>query len=73
MKMAESSERIENTVGKEEIARYDFFFSKCFKRLVLQTRKNHGLFGKGLTHYHTMLHSRNIAVENIVRKGEIAC
>ena len=35
-----------------------------YKRLVLQTRKNQGLFGKGL---------RNTAAENIVRKGEIAC
>ena len=32
---------MENTVGKGEIARY-------FKRLVLQTRKNQGLFGRGL-------------------------
>ena len=37
------SERVENTVGKGEIARYS-----VFKRLVLQTRKNQGLFGKGL-------------------------
>ena len=33
---------VENTVGKREIARY------VFKRLVLQTRKNQGLFGKEL-------------------------
>ena len=32
------SNRVENTVGKGEI----------FKRLLLQTRKNKGLFGKGL-------------------------
>ena len=32
---------VENTVGKGEIA--------CDERLVLQTRKNQGLFGKGLT------------------------
>ena len=42
----------ENTVGKGEIAHYKQFprfptvFSKL--RLVLQTRKNQGLFGKGL-------------------------
>ena len=43
----------------------NFSFSHCvFKRLVLQTRKNQGLFGKGL---------RCIAVENFARKGEIAC
>ena len=41
---------MENTVGKEEIARYEqFFFShSVFKRLILQTHKNQGLFGKGL-------------------------
>ena len=33
---------LENTVGKGEIAHY--------KRLLLQTRKNQGLFGKGLKH-----------------------
>ena len=50
--MAESSlKRVENTVGKGEIARYEQFllFPQYFyKRLVQQTRKNHGLFGKGL-------------------------
>ena len=42
--------RIENTVGKGEIARYYHFllFPYVFKRLVQQTRKNQGLFGKGL-------------------------
>ena len=41
---------LENTVGKGEIARYEqFSFSlSVFKRLTLQTRKNQGLFGKGL-------------------------
>ena len=44
-------ERVENTVGNGEIARYKQFllFQQCFKRLVLQTRKNQGLFGEGLT------------------------
>ena len=44
------SKRVENTVGKGEIARYEQFllFPQCFQRLVLQTRKNQGLFGKGL-------------------------
>ena len=43
------SKWVENTVGEAEIARYDnFSFShSVFKRLVFQTRKNHGLFGKG--------------------------
>ena len=44
-------QRIENTVGKGEIARYEQFllFPRCFLRLVLQTRKYQGLFRKGLT------------------------
>ena len=42
--------RVENTVGKGEIARYEQIspFPSVFKRLSLQTRKNQGLFGKGL-------------------------
>ena len=52
--------------------------SRLIKRSVLQTCKNQGLFGKRLTHYHTIpnfdaLKTDYIAVENIVRKGEIAC
>ena len=40
------SKWVENTVGKGEI---DFSFShRVLKGLVLQTRKNQGLFGKGL-------------------------
>ena len=42
---------VENTVGKGENAGYRTFFSfsHCvFKRLIQQTRKNQGLFGKGL-------------------------
>ena len=45
------SKWVENSVGKREIARYEQFllFPQCFKkRLLLQTRKNQGLFGKGL-------------------------
>ena len=43
--------QIENTVGKGEIARYKQFllFHSVLKRLVLQTRKNQGFFGKGFT------------------------
>ena len=47
MKMAEKLyKRVENILGKGEIARYEQFllFPQCFfKRLVLQTRKNKGL------------------------------
>ena len=44
------SKQVENTVGKGEIAHYEQFLlsHSVFKRLVLQTRKNQGLFGKGL-------------------------
>ena len=46
------SKWVENTVGKGEIARYEQFllFLQCLQKTctVLQTRKNQGLFGKGL-------------------------
>ena len=52
LKMAESSQNlVENTVGNGEIARYEQFllFPQCLKKKnVVQTRKNRGLFGKGL-------------------------
>ena len=47
-----------NTAGKGEIARYEQFLlfpQFVFKGLVLQTPKNQGLFGKGLTLYHTAI------------------
>ena len=52
------SKWLENTVGKGKIARYEqfllvtsnFSFShSVFKRLILQTYENQGLFGKGLS------------------------
>ena len=49
-----------------------FFFSHSFfKRLVLQTRKNQGLFGKGLNVVQRMIWVTD-SVENIVGKGENA-
>ena len=41
--------RLENTVGKGEIAGYKqlLLSHSVFKRLVLETRKNQGFFGKG--------------------------
>ena len=45
------SKRIENAVGKGEIAcneQFLLFPHSVFKRLVLKTRKNKGLFRKGL-------------------------
>ena len=41
--------RVENTVGKGEIARYEQFllFPQCFKKIfVLKTRKNQDFLGK---------------------------
>ena len=47
------SKRIENTVAKGEIARYEQFllFPQCFQRHVLQPNINQGLFGKGLKYF----------------------
>ena len=44
------SKRVENTVGKGEIALYEqfFLFPLSFQKIVLQTRKNRRLFGKAL-------------------------
>ena len=47
------SERVENAVGKGEIARYEqvLLFPQCFQKTsvdLLQTSKNQDLFGKGL-------------------------
>ena len=44
------SKCIENTVEMEKllVMSYFSFSHSAFKRLVLQTHKNHGLFGKGL-------------------------
>ena len=42
--------RLDNTVGKGEVDLHEQFllFPQCFQRLVLQTSKYQGLFGKGL-------------------------
>ena len=45
------SKRVKNTVEKGEIARHDVTispFPSVFERLVQQTCRNQGLFGKGL-------------------------
>ena len=56
--MTESSQKQKTLWEMEKLlVTSNFSFSLCvFKRLALQTRKNQGLFGKGLTHYHTMPH-----------------
>ena len=59
---------IENTVEKGEIARYDLFLlSHCFfKRLVLQTSKNQGLFGKGLIIIFLQIESSSIRMSSSI-------
>ena len=44
------AKRVENTMEKEKllIVNYFSFSHSVFKRLVLQTCKNQGLFGKGI-------------------------
>ena len=51
------SKRVENTLGKGEmLVLSNFSFShSVFKGLVLETCKNQGLFGKGLTDRHCIL------------------
>ena len=80
------SERVENTVGKGEILSNFSFSHSVFKRLVLQTRKNQGLFPK--RHFSDSSKLKEFAdhnfkfdtnggvlseeVENTVEKGEMA-
>ena len=63
------SKRVENTVGKGEVACNEQFLlsHNVFKRLVLQTRKNQGLFWKGLTS-RILTTLRKKLFENIVGK-----
>ena len=67
------SKWVEKTVGKEEIAFYEQFLlsHRVFKRLVLQTCTNQGLFGKGLNLCHTVYSFKDLR-ENIVGKAENA-
>ena len=50
------SKQVENTVRKGEIACYQQFviFPQCFQKTSIADTKNQGLFGKGLTLYHTI-------------------
>ena len=47
------SKRVENTVGKGEITRYEQFllFSQCFQKVFSQRRQKVSLCGNGLTLY----------------------
>ena len=49
------SKRVENTVGKGEIARYEQFllFPHCFQKACFQGRQKVSLSGNGLNHFQT--------------------
>ena len=69
--------RVKNTGGKGEIAHYEQFllFPQHFLRLVVLTRENQGLHGKGLTftaQSRLLTYLRKEAFENILGKGENA-
>ena len=68
MKMAESYQNGQKTMREKEklLVMSNFSFSlSVFKRLVLQTRKNQGLFGKGLTLYYTIPTFNDPKVETV--------
>ena len=70
MKMAESSQDVEKTLWEKKklLVTSNFSFSHCvFKRLVLQTHKNQGLFGKELKSLDEDLlkEFNNIAAESV--------
>ena len=70
------SKRVENTVGKGEIARNFSLSHSVFKRFEVQTRKNQGLFWKGLIlSQQALAYScrQYMSFENAVGKREIAC
>ena len=53
--MVESSpKKVESTAGNCSLRALSPFPTVFFKGLVMQTRKNQGLFGKELTYSHTM-------------------
>ena len=62
------------------MSNFSFSFG-VFKKLVLQTRKNQGLFGKGLNDNQLLFTTqsrlsttlRKMPLENVVEKGENAC
>ena len=64
--MAESSPNGKKTLRKKEklLVTSNFSFSQSvFKRLVLQTHKNQGLFGKGLSKNRTMKTENNAMLD----------
>ena len=74
--MAESSQNHQKTLLEKEklLVKSNFSFShRVFKRLVLQTRKNQDLFGKGLkpfiTQFQVLDNLRKRPFVNIVGKG----
>ena len=55
---------------REKMARFFYFSHIVFKRLVLQTRKNKGLFGKGLKHQQQTAFENNVGKEEIARNEQ---
>ena len=69
------SKWIEKTVGKGEIACDEQFllFPQCFQRtrLVLQTHKNRGLFGKGLICQYSFCHLQILSPWTSLKFGRL--
>ena len=67
--MKESSPKGLKTLWEKEklLVTSNFSFShSVFKRLVLQIRKNQGLFGKGLTHMQILGSSNSAASKDMI-------
>ena len=75
--MAESSQKEKKTLWEKEkllVTRNFSFPHSVFKRLVLQTRKNQGLFGKGLKNhdYKTLLNFEKPLITGCVDYDQIS-
>ena len=74
MKMPESSAKEPKTLSekKKMLVTSNFSFShSVFKRLVLQTRKNKGLFGKGLSCASVWMWHRYYQAKTFQRQGAV--
>ena len=67
LKMVESSPNRKKTLWEKEKLLISL---SVFKRLVLQTRKNQGLFGKGLTHQQQTTFKNTVGKEEIARNEQ---
>ena len=63
------SKWLENTVGKGEIARHEQFSHSVFKRLVLQARKNQGLFEERVNHKRGQIHPHSQPHSSVASYG----